>query len=307
MSHDHHHHNHVDPVETSMARLIGVILLNLAITAGQVIGGLLSGSLALISDALHNFSDAASIVITYVSMRMARRPKDDRYTFGWKRAEVLAAMINAITLVVISVFLFREAWQRFTDPQPVAGPLMLAVAVIGLIGNVVSMLLLRAGSSHSLNIRSAYMHLLSDAVSSVAVILGGIAIWRWGVYWIDPLLTVLIAVYVLRGGYKIVMESLQILMMATPAHLDVATIVSALEQIHEIHEIHHVHIWALNDARLHFEAHVKVADMKVSESDQLRFRAERLLMEQFGINHVTLQIESNGNCPDTNHAGAGLH
>ncbi len=290
-----------------MARLIGVILLNLAITAGQVIGGLLSGSLALISDALHNFSDAASIVITYVSMRMARRPKDDRYTFGWKRAEVLAAMINAITLVVISVFLFREAWQRFTDPQPVAGPLMLAVAVIGLIGNVVSMLLLRAGSSHSLNIRSAYMHLLSDAVSSVAVILGGIAIWRWGVYWIDPLLTVLIAVYVLRGGYKIVMESLQILMMATPAHLDVATIVSALEQIHEIHEIHHVHIWALNDARLHFEAHVKVADMKVSESDQLRFRAERLLMEQFGINHVTLQIESNGNCPDTNHAGAGLH
>ena len=174
-----HHHHHQTAAGTSAARLFATMALNFIITIAEVIGGIISGSLSLISDALHNFSDGIAVIISYIAIRLRTHPKSPRFTFGLKRAEILAATINAAVLVGISFYLFYEAWQRFTDPHPIRGGLMIVVATVGLLANTIGTILLKKGAAHSINIRSAYLHLLSDAVSSVGVIIGGAAIYLW--------------------------------------------------------------------------------------------------------------------------------
>ena len=271
------------------------MMLNFIITAAEIIGGLLSGSLSLISDALHNFSDGIALIISYIAIRLNRRPKSVRYTFGMKRAEIFAAIINAGALIIICFYLFRESYIRLMHPAPVAGKLMVIVALVGLTANVVGTLLLRSGAKESMNIRASYLHLLSDAVSSVAVVIGGLFIMFFDIYWVDPVLTILIALYVLRESVIIVKEAVNMMMMAAPAGISIEEIQKALEALPSISNIHHVHIWQLNDKAVHFEAHVDVPDMKVSESNVLLEKAEHILHEKFDINHVTLQFEC-GQC-----------
>lgn len=208
-----HNHSHNHGSETSEKNLFITMALNFFITIAEIIGGFISGSLSLISDALHNFSDGIAIIITYIAMRLSKRPKTSKYTFGLKRAEILAAIINASTLIIISFFLIKEAIDRFYNPSPITGSLMLIVASLGLLANVAGTLLLKKGSEGNLNIRAAYFHLLSDAVSSLAVIIGALLIIFYKIYWIDPLLTVLISLYILKETYEIVKESVEILMM----------------------------------------------------------------------------------------------
>ncbi|MCK5737581.1 cation transporter, partial [bacterium] len=179
------------------------MLLNVMITAAEVAGGLISGSLALLSDAVHNFSDVISIIVSYVALRLSRRKSTPARTFGFKRAEVLAALFNSSGLIIISFFLFKEAWLRLINPESINTSVMLLVAVIGLMGNLISVLLLRQHSQQNLNVKSAYMHLLSDTLSSVAVILGGVAIYFYKIYWLDPLLVFFIGLYILRESYLI--------------------------------------------------------------------------------------------------------
>jgi cobalt-zinc-cadmium efflux system protein len=187
--------------------------------------------------------------------------------------------------------------ERFFNPQPIKGVIMLSVAVIGLIANILSMYLLQAGSKESLNVRSAYLHMLSDAISSVAVIAGGVAIILWDVYWIDPLLTVLIAIYVLKGGWDILKETTHILMMGTPADISIKEISNEIEKLDEIDDVHHIHIWALKENTIHLEAHIKVQDMPVSKTEIIRADVEHLLREKYHIDHLTLQFEAE-NCSD---------
>lgn len=277
--------------ETSNKRLIITIILNFLVTIVQIIGGIISGSLALISDAMHNFSDGVAVIITYIAIHLSRRPKTIKYTFGLKRAEIIAAILNSSTLIIISFFLIKEAIERLKSPEPISGNLMLIVAIFGLIANIVGTILLKKGSKTNLNIRAAYFHLLSDVFSSIAVIVGAIFIIFYKIYWLDPILTILISLYILKETYKIVKESIDILMMSNPEEIDLHEIKEIVEKIPGVHNIHHMHLWKLNDVEKHFEAHVEIEDMFVSKTINIQNSIESELKNRYSINHITLQFE----------------
>ncbi len=289
-----HGHGHAHEVPASGRRLAFVVGLNLIITVAEVVGGLLSGSLSLLSDAVHNFSDGVAIVIAWVAIRMNRLPRSDRHTFGLKRAEVVAAVINAGSLVAISLWLFYEAYQRFRHPTPVEGVLMTTVATIGLAANVLGTLLLRSGASKNMNLRAAYLHLLSDAVSSVGVIIGGVAISVFGVAWIDPLLTVLISVYVLKESLQILWRALDVVLLASPPNLSLEELKQAVLSQPGVENIHHIHLWQATEEDTHFEAHVEVENQPLGNAEAIRHAIEELLHDSYGIRHTTLQLECTG-------------
>jgi cobalt-zinc-cadmium efflux system protein len=288
-----HNHSHNHGSETSEKNLFITMTLNFFITIAEIIGGFISGSLSLISDAMHNFSDGIAIIITYTALRLSRKPKTFKYTFGLKRAEIIAAIINASTLIIISFFLIKEAIERFYNPSHITGSLMLIVAALGLTANLAGTLLLKNGSRYNLNIRAAYFHLLSDAVSSFAVIIGAVFIIFYKIYWIDPLLTILISFYILKETYEIVKESVDIIMMSKPAGIDLDEVKKLVEDINKVKNIHHVHLWKMNDNDIHFEAHIEVGNISVKETTEIQKQIEEKLHEKFEINHSTLQFECN--------------
>ncbi|MDD3923381.1 MAG: cation diffusion facilitator family transporter, partial [Endomicrobiaceae bacterium] len=187
--HNEHNHNqsHVHAhTSLSGSKYLGVILLNICITIAEIIGGIMSGSLSLLSDAVHNFSDTVSIIFSYFAWKISGKKKDAKKTYGYKRAEIIAAFVNSSVLVIISLFLIFEAIKRFQNPETINSIIMIGVAIVGLLANFISMLLLEKESHHNMNIKSSYLHLLGDTLSSVGVVLGGIAIFIWNIFWIDP-------------------------------------------------------------------------------------------------------------------------
>ncbi|HOQ40015.1 MAG TPA: cation diffusion facilitator family transporter [Fervidobacterium sp.] len=299
--HDHHGHSHdhsplIDS-EISGVRLFYVVLLNFGITAAELIGGIIAGSLSLISDSLHNFSDAMSIVVTYFAHRISLRRPSEKKTFGYKRSTILAAFLNSLTLLVIGGFLIKEAVERFANPVIVESTTVIWVGSIGLIANLLSMYLLRKWSGKDMNIRSAYLHMLTDALSSVVVILGAIVMRFSNLNWLDPLLTIFIAAYVIEEGFQILSKSINILMQSVPEVTDINTIVEELKKIEEIQDIHHVHVWSLDEKTVFFEGHINLKqDLPISKAMAVEENVKSLL-ENFGISHVTIQFEYNG-CPD---------
>lgn len=271
------------------------MLLNFIITAAEVIGGLYSGSLSLISDALHNLSDALSIVVSYFAIKISQKSNDEKKTFGYKRATILAAVINSTVLIIISILLFKEAYFKFITPEKINGLIVIWVALIGLLANALGAYLLHKGSEEDINMKSAYLHLLSDALSSIGVVVGGIVIYYFNIYWIDPLLTVIIGLYVLKESFEILKKAVNILMQGTPENIDINEIAEELEEIEAINNIHHVHIWGLNENTIFFEAHVNLKDdILVSDTPKVYEDIEHELKEHFGITHITIQFEFNG-------------
>ncbi|MGI1690403.1 cation diffusion facilitator family transporter [Thermoanaerobacter uzonensis] len=284
-----HHHDHG---EISKNNLVIAMILNFVITIGEIIGGILSGSLSLISDALHNFSDGISIIVSYVAIKISKKENNEKMTFGYKRAEILAALFNSVVLVVISLYLFKEAYIKFFKPEPINGSLMIVVAVIGLAANTLSVFLLKENAQKNLNIKSTYIHLLSDALSSLGVVIGGIFIYAYNIYWIDPLLTVLIGAYIIKESFEIIDETIGILMQKTPENINLDIIKKEIEKLPDVKNIHHVHVWQTNDKDIHFECHVNTRDdIKLSQAKLLMDQIETILDETFGIHHVTLQME----------------
>ncbi|AAL80682.1 cation transporter [Pyrococcus furiosus DSM 3638] len=276
-------------------RMIISFALNMGIALVEIIGGIVSRSLALFSDSLHNFSDSMSILTSYIAIKIGEREKNEKYTFGYKRAEILVAFVNSAILVGVALFLIVEAYKRFKTPEPINGPLMFSVALIGFLANLISVLLLHEHSHENINVRSAYLHLLSDTLSSVAVVLGGIAIIKWNAIWVDPLLSALISIYILREAYEILKESVEVLMEASP-NLDFNEIKREIESIPGVKNAHHFHAWRVGEKEVHFECHVEVNDMLISEAQQIiDVIAERL--RRFGITHVTVQLEA-GRCKE---------
>ncbi|MCB0471913.1 MAG: cation transporter [Flavobacteriaceae bacterium] len=285
-------HNHSHKVLSGRNLFIS-IFLNILITLAQIIGGIISGSLALISDAIHNLSDVISLIISYVANLLTNTKKQTlEKTFGYKRAEIIAAFINAAALIVIAVFLAFEAVKRFQDPQVIDSNLVIILALIGILFNGLSVLLLKKDASHNLNMKSAYLHLLSDMLTSVAVLIGGFLMKYFQIYWVDAVLTIMISVYLLVMSWNIFVDSLKILMLFSPSHINVNAIIAELMKNEAVRNIHHVHIWPLNDHDCHFEAHVEFKDdIKLSQFDRICVELETVLIEKFDIHHCYFQPE----------------
>lgn len=292
MAHD-HAHSHAAPADSdgSEQRLILSIALNLLITVAEVIGGIVSGSLALLSDALHNFSDTASLGISYGTRRVARRDPTRRKTFGYRRAELIGAFVNLVTLVLIALYLIKEAAERFAAPRPIDGTVMLGVAVIGLAANLITAWLLHHDVEGSLNIQSAFVHIVSDALSSVGVVLGGVLIMAYDVTLIDPLLTVVIACYILYHSYAMLRRTIDILMESTPPGLDLGEIIQSVEAFAPVRDMHHVHVWQIDEQTTALEAHIAITEADLIHMEALKHAIKTHLRERFGIGHTTLEFE----------------
>ncbi|MCH2489874.1 MAG: cation diffusion facilitator family transporter [Flavobacteriales bacterium] len=290
MAHSHGHHN--DHKDLKGRNLLISICLNILITVAQVIGGIISGSLSLLSDALHNFSDVLSLIVSYVADRFSKKEASFDKTFGYKRAEIIAAFVNASTLIVVAFYLIYEAVIRFINPQEIESGLVIWLAILGIVANGFSVLLLRKDSKANMNMRSAYLHLLTDMSASVAVLIGGLLMQYFGWFWVDSVLTVLIAIYLLFMGYDLLKSLFKVLMLFTPDDMDLSVIREAISEIPEIENVHHMHIWQLNENETHLEAHIDFnRDIKLSEFDTILDRVEEVLYHEFGINHVNIQPE----------------
>lgn len=286
MSHNHQHH------EVKGKNLFISIILNLLITAVQVVGGILSGSLALISDALHNFSDVLTLIFSYIANVLSKKKASVNQTFGYKRAELIAAFINSITLILVAVYLIFEASHRFSNPQPIKSNLVIWMSILGIAVNGFSALLLKKDANHNINMKSAYVHLFTDMMASVAVLIGGITMKFYHIYWVDSALTLAIAFYLIYVGYDLLRESTKMLMLFTPKTIDIKEIVREVHKISGVNKLHHIHVWHLNDHELHLEAHLDCSnDIKMSEFNHLLDKIEVILLEKFDINHINIQPE----------------
>jgi cobalt-zinc-cadmium efflux system protein len=268
------------------------IILNVGITLAQIIGGFLSGSLALLSDALHNFTDVVSLVISYTASKYARKSATYNKTFGYKRAEIIAAFINSASLIIIAVILMIEAVERFLDPQSINSTLVIWLSALAIIFNGLSVLLLLKDRKSNLNIASAYFHLLTDMLASVAVLIGGILMKYYAIYWLDSVLTFAIALYLIFVGISLFKSSFKILMQFTPSHIKIDEIVTRVNQIELVKNIHHIHVWQLNEQELHLEAEIDFKkDLSLSTFEDILEQIEEVLLKEFGINHITIQPE----------------
>ena len=287
-------HNH-DKNQVSLPKLIFTIILNIIITAAQIVGGIISGSLALISDAIHNLSDSVSVIMAWMAQVLSRKPSTLKSTFGYKRAEILAAFSNSIALIAISVYLIFEAIERLLHPQPVDARWMFWLGLLGLIANGLSVFVLEGEKNKNINMKAAYLHLLGDALTSLAVIVGAALIWFFNIIWVDALVTILIGLYLLIHTWKLLKESVTILMQMTPAEIDIATIETRLIKIEGLKNVHHIHVWNLTDKLLHFECHLNLEqDLQVSETSVICDHVHKILHDEFEIHHVTIQFEFGG-------------
>lgn len=292
----HHHHHNLEIIGDR--RLGFAIIINILLTVAQVIGGVVSGSLSLIADALHNFSDASSLLIAYAARKIGRQPADQLRTFGYQRAEVIAALINLVVLVIVGLYLIYEAIWRFFDPQIITGWAVVIVASIALVIDLATAILTYSMSKDSVNIRAAFIHNVSDALSSVGVIIVGALILLFQWYWTDTLITLLIAGYVLYQATLLLPKTIHILMEGAPENINVNDVVRAMEAVEGVSNVHHVHLWQLDEHRNALEAHVVIHNFSETESIKQLLKSE--IEKKFSILHSTLEFEvvhcENGRC-----------
>jgi cobalt-zinc-cadmium efflux system protein len=287
-THDHHHHEGL----SNQARLAFTIVFNIIITITEFIGGILSGSLALISDAGHNLSDVLSLILGYAGERVSRAKPGPVYTFGLKRFEVVIAMLNALSLVGIGVFIVYEAVARYLDPVPIRPEILIPVALVGLAGNAISIMVLHRSKDASLNMKAAFLHLLYDAVSSVAVVLVGVAMIFWNLPVLDLAVSLLIVIMIAYSSIGIIREAMRIFMQGAPHGIDSGEVYSCITEVPGVGSVHGLHIWSVSSTEVFLSCHICVdAGMESVDSDGLIGRINRMLEERFGISHTTLQVE----------------
>ena len=276
------------------ARLWGSVALNLAITLVEFAGGVWAGSIALLADSAHNLTDAGAVGLALFARRLSRRAPTPRHTYGFKRAEVIAALVNSATLIAISVLVAREAIGRLFHPQPARAPVMLVTASVALIANLVCVFLLRDHRKEDINVKSAFLHLLQDALASLAVIIAALAVGTTGGPYADPAAAILISVIVLRSTMSIVWESLHTLLEAAPAGLDVQHLAEIVAGRFPTVRLHHIHVWEVGPSQRILTAHMKVSVANVCDAEALAGDVRHFLQEEWNINHATLEAEANG-------------
>ena len=296
-AHDHQHDHGGDG--TNARRLTLTLVLVLLYMGVEVVGGLLADSLALIADAGHMFSDAGALGLTLFAMRFARRPATAQRTYGSYRAEILAALVNGATLVAVAMHIFIEAFERLRTPPEVQGGLMLAVASGGLLVNAAGLWILHTGHDANLNMRGAWLHVLTDALGSLQAIIAGALIWAYGWYWVDPLASVLIGLLVIYSSWSLIRQSVAVLMEGAPGHINVDDVRSALLALPHVANVHDLHVWTITSGFVALSAHVTCPGDH--NHDSLLRQAQRMLAERFGIRHTTIQIDRDPACEGTGH------
>lgn len=301
MPHDHSHigrghvggggsgHSHRHPGAGERGLVLAVVI-NLVLTLAQIAGGVVSGSVALIADAVHNLSDAVALVIAFAARRVARRPADARMSFGYARAEPVAALVNYTVLVVISVWLGSEAVVRLLDPPEVAGGIVMLLAAVALVIDLGTALLTFRLARESTNIRAAFLHNLADAGSSVAVLVGGGVIWAWGWRWADPAITLLIAVWILWHALSEIGPVIRVLMLGAPPEAETEAVRRTIEAEDGVEAVHHLHVWLMDEHRASVEAHLVLAE-GADRGEAVR-RVKARVAEEFGIRHATFETET---------------
>lgn len=287
-----------DLAKDSQKKIVLAILLNILITCAQLVGGLLTGSLSILSDSLHNFSDVIALLICLLALWLSIKPHSLKRTFGYKRAEIVAAFINIIVLVVIGLLLIKEALARLWQPHSIDSLWVVYLALFSFVINIFCCYILHPNKENNLNIKAAYLHLISDAMTSLAVAVGAVVMLYTKAYWIDSLLTLMISFYLLSIAYKSLKEILRIIMHFVPSGLNIKEIETLILQNRLIKNVHHVHLWQINDDQIHFEAHLDfMEDIKLSEVQNCLAQVRDLLKKEFKINHTVLQPEIEG-CDD---------
>jgi cobalt-zinc-cadmium efflux system protein len=294
-------HSHGTHTPTGLGkRLLAGVAINIVITAAQLAGGLAAGSLALVSDALHNMSDVVALSLSYFAYRIGLRQATDRYTFAFRRAEVLAALANSAALIGVSAFIAVEAVRRLQHPEPVSGGLVIAFAAFGMVANAVAALLLRP-HDHDLNVRSAVLHLVSDSVASLGVLVGGVLIKVFGWTFVDGIVSLALAAWMVRECISLLRSAAHILMQGVPEDLEMELLVDAMHEIPGVVGTHDVRVWAISSDAIVLSAHVVVdARTSVAGTTETLGAVKRMLHDRFGVEHATLEIE----CPDGGCAGA---
>lgn len=283
---EHHHH------DLSGKNLFLAIVLNVVITVAQLIGGIVSGSLALLSDALHNFSDVLSLVLSYAANKIAQRKGSSTRTFGYKRAEILATLINASTLIAIGFYVIFEALSRMSNPQAVDSTLVIWLGMLGILVNGGSIFLLKDDIDGSMNIKAAYLHLLGDVLTSVAVVVGGLLMMFWHIYWVDPVISILIALYLIYASYGLLKDSTSILMEFAPKTVNIDEIIQTIGKHPEISDAHHLHLWSLDDKHIYLDAHLSfVENLTLKESNTVIEILEKELHDKYDIENTVFQCE----------------
>ncbi len=299
--HDHDHDDH-DPghghahglhpaSEGGKRDLLIALSITLLMMVAEVVGGLLSNSLALLSDAGHMLTDNLALLLSFFAMKFATMPATERRTFGFYRLEILAALLNGVVLVLLSLYIMYQAYLRMLHPQPVQGTLMLVVAAVGLVANIIGAVFLFKHSHTSLNIRGAYLHIVGDALSSIGVVIGGVIILYTGWYQIDPILSILIALVIIYGSWSLVRESVNILLESVPAHINVETVAAEMAKIRGVREAYHIHVWTITSGVYAMSVHVLIDDQLVSGSRDIIDEIKGLLSRKFNVLHSTIQLE----------------
>lgn len=288
-SHAGHAHDHRD---AGTSRLAATLVLVLVYMLAEIVGGWLSNSLALLADAGHMFSDAAALGLSLFAAWIVRRPPTARHTYGYYRAEILAALANGALLGAISLVVIFEAWHRLWQPAEVQGPLMMAVAVGGLVVNLIGLALLNAHRESSINVQGAWLHVLADLLGSVAAIAGGLAIWWRGWEWADPVASVVISLLIIYSSWALVKEAIAVLMEGTPGHVDLHEVRACIAAVDGIQDVHDLHVWTITSGMEALSGHVVVADC--GDTPRLLAELRKCLHDRFGIDHMTIQVEPPG-------------
>ena len=289
-------HSHQTGRDLGDRKVLLAVLVNVILTLAQIAGGVVAGSLALIADAIHNLSDAISLGIAFFARKIARRPADSEMSFGYGRAEIIAALINYTTLIVIGLYLIYEAMWRFVEPQPVDGWLIVIIAGIALVVDLATAILTHRLSKHSVNIRAAFLHNVADALGSIGVIIAGsvIIVFQWEI--VDPIITLMIAGYVLWQSFREGKDVVRMLMLGSPTDLNREEIIASIEGIVGVKAIYHVHLWEIDEQHRSFEAHVVIDRGLLSQAAHIKHQIRDCLRLKYKIGHSTLEVEEVADC-----------
>jgi cobalt-zinc-cadmium efflux system protein len=297
-THAHHGPGQERPVDGYQRPLFIALGITSVVMIAEFVGGMLANSLALLSDAAHMLADVLALLLSIVAFRFSARPPTNRTTFGFYRLEIFAAQINGGILVFLSLFIFYEAYQRLLQPEPVKSLLMMIVAGVGLLANAASAFVLHKSSRKNLNIKAAFLHIMGDLFSSAGVIIGGIIIYLTGWFAVDPILSVMIGLIILKGAYGVVKETASVLLEAVPKHINLEKLIREVEALGGIESFHDVHVWTITSGLYALSGHVQIQDQRISESTQIMEGVKAYLSQRYHINHTTLQFECEACAPD---------